>query len=45
MNKRLKLLGILTVATIAISGAAWLSAQSGPPVGEGKTVNVLAQPT
>jgi hypothetical protein len=44
MSKRLKLVGILTVATIAIGGAAWLSAQAGA-VGEGKTVNVLASPT
>ena len=45
MNKKLKLIAVLAVATIAIGGAAWLSAVSAGPVGAGKTVHVLASPT
>lgn len=45
MKKNAKLVGILAVATVVVGGAAFLSATSGPPVGEGKTVQVLAPPT
>jgi hypothetical protein len=45
MKKKAKLIGILAVATLAVGGTAWLSANGGPPVGEGKTIHVLAQPT
>lgn len=45
MKKKAKLIGILAVATVAVGGAAWLSANAGPPVGDGMTVHVLAVPT
>jgi hypothetical protein len=45
MTKNTKLIGILAIATLAVGGAAWLSANAGPSVGEGKTVHVLATPT
>ena len=43
MMKKIKLIAILTVATVAVGGAAWLSAQGG--VGDGMHVHVLASPT
>ncbi len=45
MKKKARLIGILAVGTMAVGGAAWLSAAAGPPVGEGMTVHVLAVPT
>ena len=45
MKKKAQLIGILVVGTLAVGGAAWLSAAAGPPVGEGMTVHVLAVPT
>jgi len=43
--KKIKLIAILTVATVAVGGAAWLSTQAGTPVGEGKHVHMLANPS
>jgi len=45
MKNKALLVGILVVGTVAVGGAAWLSATAGPPVGEGKTVHMLATPT
>ena len=45
MKKKVKLIAILAVATVAVGGAAWLSAAAGPPVGEDMTVHMLAVPT
>ena len=45
MKKKAQLIGILAVATLAVGGAAWMSAAAGPPVGEGMTVHMLAVPT
>lgn len=44
-NKNGKLLVLLAAATVAVGGAAWLSANSGAAIGEGMTVHVLATPT
>lgn len=44
-KKKKKVIGFLAVATLAVGGAAWLSANAGPPVGEGMTVHMLAIPT
>ena len=43
MKKNPKLIAILAIATIAVGGAAWLSAQ--PAVGEGMTIHVMRSPT
>ncbi len=43
MKKNPKLIAILAIATIAVGGAAWLSAQ--PAVGEGLTIHVMRAPT
>ncbi len=43
MKKNPKLIAILAIATVAVGGAAWLSAQ--PPVGEGLTIHVMRAPT
>lgn len=45
MKKKTMLIGILALATLAVGGAAWLTANAGPPVGEGMTVHMLATPT
>ncbi len=43
MKKNPKLIAILAIATVAVGGAAWLSAQ--PAVGEGLTIHVMRAPT
>ncbi len=43
MKKNPKLIAIVAIATVAVSGAAWLSAR--PPVGEGLTIHVMRPPT
>jgi len=45
MKKNGKLLALLVVASVVVGGAAWLSANSSPGIGDGKTVHVLANPT
>ena len=45
MKKKAKLFAILSIATLAVGGAAWLSVNAPPPVGEGMTVHMLAVPT
>lgn len=45
LKNRAVLVAVLSVATVAVGGAAWLATQSAEPIGTGKTVHVLAVPT
>jgi hypothetical protein len=44
MNRKTLTFGLLILGTVALAGAAWVSAQ-GPAVGEGSAVHVMLTPT